>query len=465
MDFRILLNNNNTRQKKDDNWFLLDNYTIQYNCAFNKPFMKFGETFTESMLSPETIRRDACKIYQYIYNLNLGYVKKSKIKSIQLKLLNSKKQINKHLIHDAFLEGLYLCNYEFNKRKTKAQNTLFNIKSDFHFSIHKSSILGNYIARDLVNEPLSHLTAKNLSSIVKKLGQEAGFQVDVLNEKKIKSLRMGGVLSVNKGSVAKPTFNILTYKPKKAFNKKPYVLVGKGVMYDTGGLSLKPTANSMDMMKCDMAGAASVIGTLYALATANTDCYVIGLIPAVENRPGGEAYVPGDVITMMNGLSVEVLNTDAEGRLILADALHYAKRYNPQLVIDVATLTGAAARAIGKYGIVAMEKESYYPSRDLYNLWETGCLSGEKIAIQPFWADYKKELKSSVADITNLGGAESGHITAGKFLEHFIDYPWIHLDIAGPAFLTTDYLYYKKGATGIGVRLLANFLNNLTIKK
>ena len=168
---------------------------------------------------------------------------------------------------------------------------------------------------------------------------------------------------------------------------------------------------------------------------------------------------------MMNGMTVEVLNTDAEGRLILADALHYAKRYDPQLVVDVATLTGAAARSIGKHGIVAMEKESYYPSRDLYNLWETGYLSGERIAIQPFWDDYKKELESSVADIKNLGGAESGHITAGKFLEHFVDYPWIHLDIAGPAFLSNPYLYYKKGATGIGVRLLAHFLNNLTKKQ
>ena len=149
---------------------------------------------------------------------------------------------------------------------------------------------------------------------------------------------MGGVLAVNKGSVLEPTFNILTYKPKNRKNKNPIVLVGKGVMYDTGGLSLKPTQNSMDMMKCDMAGAASVIGAIYSIASAKSNQYVVGLIPAVENRPGGNAYVPGDVIKMMSGKTVEVLNTDAEGRMILADALHYAKRYKPELVIDIAIL-------------------------------------------------------------------------------------------------------------------------------
>ena len=274
---------------------------------------------------------------------------------------------------------------------------------------------------------------------------------------------MGGVLSVNQGSIAKPTFNILTYKSKKSQSKRPVVLVGKGVMYDTGGLSLKPTQNSMDMMKCDM-GAAAVIGAIYSLALSKSNCYVVGLIPAVENRPGGDAYVPGDVITMMNGTTVEVLNTDAEGRLILADELHYAKRYNPELVIDIATLTGAAARSVGKYGLVAMEnynKEIFTNfSTDMNKLLKSGNIVGERVAVQPFWDDYKKELESSVADIKNLGGAEAGHITAGKFLEYFVDYPWIHLDIAGLAFLTSDYLYCRKGGTGAASRLLCHFIHN-----
>ena len=214
------------------------------------------------------------------------------------------------------------------------------------------------------------------------------------------------------------------------------------------------------MMKCDMAGAARVVGAMYSIASAKSDQYVVGLIPAVENRPGGNAYVPGDVIEMMSGKTVEVLNTDAEGRMILADALHYAKRYKPELVIDIATLTGAAARSVGKYGAVAMEKNSYYSSQNMYRLWQSGLISGERIVPQPFWDEYNKELDSSIADIKNLGGPEAGHITAGKFLEHFTDYPWIHVDIAGVAFLLNEYIYHKKGATGFGSRLLAHFILN-----
>jgi leucyl aminopeptidase len=212
----------------------------------------------------------------------------------------------------------------------------------------------------------------------------------------------------------------------------------------------------MDMMKCDMGGAATVIGAIAALAKAKSMAYVIGLIPAVENRPGGEAYVPGDIITMMDGTTVEVLNTDAEGRLILADALHYAKRYNPSMVIDVATLTGSAARSVGKYGIVAMGNIN---NDYMLKLSDIGNQVGERVAWQPFWSDYATELKSFVADIKNIGSAEAGHITAGKFLEHFTDYPWFHLDIAGSAFLKSSFLYHPEGGTGIGVRLLFQFFD------
>ena len=188
---------------------------------------------------------------------------------------------------------------------------------------------------------------------------------------------------------------------------------------------------------------------------------IIGLIPAVENRPGGNAYVPGDVVTMMNGSTVEVLNTDAEGRMILADALHYAKRYNPKLVIDVATLTGSAVKAVGKYGIVAMGNA--YQS--IFNLFtKCGEETSERIAFQPFWDDYLQELESDVADLKNIGSAEAGHITAGKFLEHFTKegakkcYPWIHLDIAGSAFLHSEYFLHPRGGTGSGVRILCEFV-------
>ncbi|MFC2098908.1 M17 family metallopeptidase, partial [Bacteroidota bacterium] len=309
--------------------------------------------------------------------------------------------------------------------------------------------------RDLVNEPLSTLTAVELSKEIEKMGKEAGFEVEVFHKKKIESLRMGGLLAVNKGSVDPPTFSILTWKPARAKNKKPIVLVGKGIVYDTGGLSLKPTHDSMDYMKCDMAGAATVAGTLYALAKNKVPVHVIGLIPATDNRPDGNAYVPGDIIRMFDGSTVEVLNTDAEGRMILADALAWADKLDPSLVLDVATLTGAAHAAIGKYGIVAMGNAD---RKDMENLKKSGESVFERIAEFPFWDEYSELLKSDVADLKNIGGRYAGAITAGKFLEHFTNSPYIHLDIAGPSFNKLRDSYRGKGGSGIGVRLLYDFL-------
>jgi len=460
MNFKILLFDSDTQ---NSNWNLKDKYTLECKLPVNWVHDAHPDRiYYEHEKNGNYICKEGFKVYSFLMNLNKGYSKKEKIKNLTVTHV-AKDTDCSTFIQEKFLEGLHLSNYEFNRHKTNFTSKAFKIKTPVHATID-SVIKGTCLARDLVNEPLSHLNAEKLSAIIKKLAQEAGFQLQVLNEKNIKALKMGGVLSVNKGSIAKPTFNILTYKSKKSKKKNPIVLVGKGVMYDTGGLSLKSTPNSMDMMKCDMGGAAAVIGTIYSLARAKSDCYIIGLIPAVENRPGGEAYVPGDVITMMNGRTVEVLNTDAEGRLILADALCYAKRYGPELVIDLATLTGSAARTIGKYGIVAMEnyRNAVFSdfSINMQKLIKTGNLVGERVVVQPFWDDYKDELKSPVADIKNLGGAEAGHITAGKFLEYFVDYPWIHLDIAGAAFLQQDYLYHKKGGTGIGVRLLTAFFES-----
>jgi len=360
----------------------------------------------------------------------------------------------------AFAEGLALSNYQFLKYfSDKKRHSLNSIQ--LHSSASKEDITalqaviqGTYIAKDLVNEPFSYLTAPQYSKDIEKYGQDVGFKVEVLNKKKIESLKMGGLLAVNKGSIDPPTFNILEWKGRNAKNTKPIVLVGKGIVYDTGGLSLKPTPHSMDMMKCDMGGSAAVVGTLYAIAKAQLPLHVIGLVPATDNRPSGNAYAPGDVIKMHDGSTVEVLNTDAEGRLILADALSFAKQYQPELVIDLATLTGAAARAIGKQGIVAMGNDQ----KTMSLLKESGQKVHERIAEFPFWDEYKDDLKSTIADLKNLGGAEAGAITAGKFLEHFTDYPYTHLDIAGPAFMTSPFSYHGTGATGVGVRLLFDFL-------
>lgn len=365
----------------------------------------------------------------------------------------------------AFAEGLALANYQFLKYKkdpAKKLNSLNNINI-FSKSIDEKDVdLLNIIidgtckARDLVNEPVAYLNAVKLAEEIELMGEKSGAKVEVLNKKKIESLKMGGLLAVNKGSVDPPTFSIIEWKPKNVVNQKPYVFVGKGVVYDTGGMNIK-TADFMNNMKCDMGGAATMACAIYSIAMAKLPVHVIGLIPATDNRLNGNAYVNGDVITMFDGTKVEVINTDAEGRMILADALSYAKNLNPQLVIDAATLTGAASRAIGKYGIVGMQAKADNEFKTLRN---SGEVTSERIVEFPFWKEYGELIKSEVGDIKNLGGAEGGAITAGKFLEHFTDYPYIHLDIAGPSFVESPYNYWTSGGTGIGVRLLFNFIKS-----
>jgi leucyl aminopeptidase len=277
----------------------------------------------------------------------------------------------------------------------------------------------------------------------------------VLNKKQIETLKMGGLLAVNQGSVEPPTFTIMEYKPAKTKNKKPIVLVGKGVVFDTGGLSLKPTPGSMDEMKCDMAGAATVVGLMAAIASNKLPVHVVGLVPATDNRPSGNAVAPQDVITISDGTTIEVMNTDAEGRLILSDALVYAKKYNPELVIDLATLTGAAIRAIGTYASAVMGTAN---DEIMKNLEVSAYETWERIISFPMWQDYADELKSDVADMKNLGLGNAGHISAGQFLKHFTDYPWIHIDIAGTAYINSPSAYRTKGGTGVGVRMLYHFI-------
>lgn len=370
----------------------------------------------------------------------------------------------------ALAEGLVLANYQFikyfsapDKQAYALQhvNILGNDISDKQIQYLNTVIDATYMARNLVNEPQSHLNAVQLSEAFKKIGKQAGFNVEVWNESKINAQKMGGLMAVNKGSKTPPTFNIMEYKPKQAKNKKPIVLVGKGVVYDTGGLSLKPTPMSMDHMKCDMAGAAIVVAVMHAVASLKMNLHVIGLVPATDNWIGENSYAPGDVITMYDGTTVEVLNTDAEGRLILADALHYAKKLNPELVCDFATLTGAAVRAIGPYATAFMCKAN----DNLKNkVFESSYSVFERLVEFPLWQEYADELKSNIADMTNLGKGEGGQISAAKFLEHFTDYPWMHFDIAGPAFNHAVDAYKPKGGTGVGVRLMIDFLTQLSQK-
>lgn len=363
----------------------------------------------------------------------------------------------------ALAEGGALGNYAFRKYKSDEKGAPTMEKLAIiakEVSAKEVEELGDIVeatctARDLVNEPVSFLNATQLGAEIRTLAKSTGFKVEVMEKARIEALGMGGLLAVNKGSLDPPTFSVLEWKPKNAVNKKPLVLVGKGVVYDTGGLSLKPTPNSMDQMKCDMAGAAAVACAIALVARQELPVHVIGLIPATDNRPGGNAYAPGDVIRMHSGLTVEVLNTDAEGRLILADALSYGERYKPELVMSIATLTGAAMRAIGTYGTAVMGTA---PDSEFDKLEAAGNAVFERTARLPFWDEYGEEIISDVADIKNLGSDLGGAQTAGKFLARFTTHPYIHLDIAGPAFLTRRDGYRTKGGTGVGVRLFYEFI-------
>lgn len=360
-------------------------------------------------------------------------------------------------------ESAYLSNYQFltykSDKKAASLTSVYiygkgkklEAAIEYGLAVAETTCL----TRDLVNEPVITLSAEELANRAATFGEKYGFTVDIFNKSKIQSLKMGGLLAVNMGSQLPPTFSILEYKPENPVNEKPIILVGKGVVYDTGGLSLKPTPNSMDMMKCDMGGAGAVIGAICGIAKLKLNCHVIGLIPATDNRPGENAYTPGDVIKMYDGSTVEVLNTDAEGRMILADALAYAKQYEPELVIDLATLTGAAVVAVGGVGIVMMGTAD---EETKTKLKRSGERVYERLVELPLWEEYGEMMKSDIADMKNIGGNGAGAITAGKFLEKFTSYPWIHLDIAGAAWNTAADSYRGKNGTGVGVRLLIDYL-------
>lgn len=361
----------------------------------------------------------------------------------------------------AFLEGLALSMYKFNKYITKEDDNskleeiqvLSDKISEEELQKLEYTVKAVYYAKNLVNEPVNNLNAVGLGEAFREMGKESGFSVDVFNKKKIASLKLNGLLAVNNGSIDPPTFTVMEWKPDNAVNKNPVVFVGKGVVYDTGGISLKPSS-AMSDMKSDMAGAATVGGIMYALASMKLPYYVIGLVPATDNRVNGNAYVPGDVIKMHNGKTVEVINTDAEGRMILADALSFAQQYNPEMVFDFATLTGSASVAIGPMGVVALGNIG---EEILGKVENSGKNTYERIVRLPLWEEYSDMIKSDIADMKNVGGREAGAITAAKFLENFVDYPWLHFDIAPYAYLEKPDSYRGKGATGVGVRLMLDF--------
>jgi len=410
----------------------------------------FGEEQTIVVVIPnkelENFRLAGANLYSKLTKL--------KIKNISI-IDNSTGQNERY----AFLEGLILSSYDFDKYKTKKESTPISVfVEEKWFSQRSISELqklakAHSFCKTLVNEPVNYMDSLKFASCVEEAGKQFGFETEILHKPQIETLKMGGLLAVNKGSITPPTFSVMTYNPANAVNKKPLVLVGKGVTFDTGGYSLK-ISGSMLTMKCDMAGGAAVVGILSAIALNELPYYVIGIVPATDNKISSNALVVDDVITMMDGTTVEVQNTDAEGRLVLADALHYAKRFDPELLIDMATLTGASAAITGAFGIAALGNDQ----QAIEELKNIGELVYERLVQLPLWKEYRELLHSSVADMSNLGGPIGGVSTAASFLKHFTDYPWIHLDIAGAAFIKEAKGYRQSGATAVPLRLIYEFV-------
>ena len=309
----------------------------------------------------------------------------------------------------------------------------------------------NY-ARELAARPANIVNPRYLADEARKLGEEYGLRVRILDREALKEDGMAALLAVAAGSDEEPRMIALEYCPQK--NCRPLVLVGKGVTFDSGGLSLK-TPQGMELMKYDMSGAAAVLGAMRAIAELKLEPNVIGLIPAVENLPSGHALRPGDVIGSRSRKTIEVLNTDAEGRLILADALNYAARYEPRALVDIATLTGSCVVALGHHAIALLGNDQELVDE----LRAAGARCGERVWQLPLWEEYREQLKSEVADIKNTGGRPAGTITAAMFLREFAgSAPWAHLDIAGTAWAEKEGPYQPAGPTGVGVRLFTEWV-------
>ncbi|MES2766677.1 MAG: leucyl aminopeptidase [Bacteroidota bacterium] len=372
-------------------------------------------------------------------------------------------------VAQAITEGSRLSQYKFNKYFTSPDAKTLTIENIILWSDDNSVVKeaeagvkfgrnlaeGVKLSRDLANAPNNEIYPETLAERVQDAGKEAGFDVEILDKKEITALKMGGLLGVNQGSTRPPVMIIMKYNGGKS-GDAPFGLVGKGVTFDTGGYSIKPAAG-MGEMRMDMHGAATVIGTMYSIAKNKLPINVVGIVPATENFISDNAMVPGDVLTFMNGKTAEVDNTDAEGRLILADALCYMDKFKPQAVIDLATLTGACVIALGNTtsGMLGTGEEVKTA------LKESALRTNEYVCELPLYEEYEELIKSDYADIKNSGGRAAGTITAALFLKHFIgDWPWVHLDIAGTAIAPKETDYMPKGGTGVGVRLLTDLLRN-----
>ncbi len=369
----------------------------------------------------------------------------------------------------AITEGALLGTYTFRKHMTKEEDKPGEIKQlsivgteklklELEGGVNKGQIVSEAtnLARDMVNEPANYMTPTDMAEMAAKLARSSGMEITVIDLEQMKEMGMGGLLGVAQGSLQPPKFIVLDYKGSAA--KEPDIaLVGKGITFDSGGISIKPS-EKLEEMKGDMAGGAAVIAAMLAIARLKPKINVMALIPATENLPDGNAFKPGDVLTAMNGKTIEIISTDAEGRLVLADALSYAKKHGAKKMVDAATLTGACRIALGDICTGAFGNNQELMDRII----AAGKEAGELVWQMPMYDEYKEQNKSDVADIKNVGGRPAGAITAAKFLAEFVDdIPWVHLDIAGTSLTDKERGYQVKGATGVPVRTLVNLVLSL----
>jgi leucyl aminopeptidase len=392
--------------------------------------------------------------------------KADKVSSVATTLATAVPSLDAAAAAQAVVEGIALGAYEFLEYRPGAKGTKLRKAvlvgpsgAPVKAAVDRGAVIADAVmwARDMINRPSKEKPPVAFAADARKLLRGRGVKLEVLDVPQLRELKLGGVIGVGQGSAQTPRFLKLTYAPAGA-KGKPLAFVGKGVVFDSGGLSLK-TGAGMETMKCDMSGAAAVVGAMSALQGLGVKTKVFGYVPLVENMPSGTAIRPGDVLRIRNGKTVEVLNTDAEGRLILADALSLASEDKPAAVVDLATLTGACIVALGEKiaGLMGNDDDWIDQIRDAADR------VGERVWPLPLPADYRKGIESPIADIKNVGPREGGALTAGLFLQEFVDdVPWAHVDIAGPAFLGSDDGYMTKGGTGFGVRTLLELASTFT---
>jgi leucyl aminopeptidase len=411
-------------------------------------------------LTSERLRQAGGKAFSYIKNLGLQDIAVSvrSLNDTAQDLQCSRTARYKQVVY--FIEGGLLGIYGFEKYK-KAENsnnikriTILDNDGTLPLKRLQSIISAVYMARDLVNTPANDLTPVHMSEKARDVAGKK-IKVSVLEDKEIKREGMEAYLSVSRGSAARPRLVVMEYKGGRG---APVVLIGKSITFDSGGISIK-SAEGMEKMKYDMAGGAAVIAVMMAASELGLPLNLAGILPAAENLPGGAAFKPGDVVKTMNGKTIEIISTDAEGRLTLADAICYAiKYYKPKAIIDIATLTGACSIALGNEAIAMMGNEAAL----MENLKEASAETYERVWEMPLYDEYKEYLKSDIADMKNAGGRTGSLMAAGYFLKEFAgETPWVHLDIAGTAWNEKEKPYIPKGSTGVGVRLIIDFLERL----